>query len=173
MKSFLNIAIVLLLILVSSIFAVDYNYDGGPESWNVNPNCRGYKQSPINFDTTTDSPSPSLSLSANDFRIYKTNDFSITNKGHTIEVTDFLQRNSITFDYTIYYLQQVHFHTPSEHHINGKHYDAEAHFVFKNQYNKLSVIGILYSVNAGGFSKFLDSIQSIYVSGYVFYVSRI
>lgn len=59
MKSFLIIPVVLLLVLVSSIFAGDlvYDYDGGPESWNVKyRNCKGNKQSPINFDTSTDRP---------------------------------------------------------------------------------------------------------------------
>lgn len=41
MKSFLITVIVLLLILVSSIFADGYNYDGGLASWNVNPKCGG------------------------------------------------------------------------------------------------------------------------------------
>ncbi|GBB85372.1 hypothetical protein RclHR1_11920003 [Rhizophagus clarus] len=140
--------------VISSIFAGGYNYDGGPESWNVNyPNCRGNKQSPINFNTNTDRPSP---LTSGFFRIYNTDNFTVSNS-HGIEFTDLLRRSAITFDFVTYDFQQVHFHIPSEHRIDGKHYDAEAHFVFKDRNNNLSVIGVLYSVNAGGFSKFLSS----------------
>lgn len=168
MKPFL-----IIFLLVSSIFADGFNYEGGPASWiKHNPSCNGSRQSPINFDSINDKPSaPIINTIYN--TIYNTDNFKIENKGHTIELTDFLGRSSIAVDGKTYSFQQVHFHTPSEHHIDGKHYDAEAHFVFKQNDNDLSVIGVLYSVSAGGFSEFFNSIQNLIVSDYFHYVIRI
>jgi carbonic anhydrase len=46
---------------------------------------------------------------------------------------------------------QLHFHAPSEHTFNGKHYDLEMHIVNANSdKSALSVIGILFDVKAGG-----------------------
>jgi carbonic anhydrase len=108
--------------------------------------CGGTKQSPINFDTVTDRQS-TLPI----FNMANTDNFTVENKGHSIEVrvSDLLRR-FITFDSVTYYFDHLHFHTPSEHHINGKHFDAEAHFVFKDQNKNPAVLGVLYSVNAGG-----------------------
>ena len=44
---------------------------------------------------------------------------------------------------------QMHFHTPSEHTVDGKHYDAEFHFVTKNTSGGLSVVGIFFDKSAG------------------------
>lgn len=52
----------------------------------------------------------------------------LENKGHTIEL-DFPRGSSITFDGKKYQLKQVHFHTPSEHQIDGITYPMEVHVV--------------------------------------------
>ena len=45
----------------------------------------------------------------------------------------------------------MHFHAPSEHTFNGKHYDLELHIVNSNPgVTDLSVIGIMFDVKAGG-----------------------
>lgn len=42
---------------------------------------------------------------------------------------------------------QMHFHAPSEHTFNGKHYDLELHIVHANEdISALSVIGIVFDV---------------------------
>ena len=46
-----------------------------------------------------------------------------------------------------YELDQFHFHTPSEHRIDGKHADIEQHLVFQSETGKVSVVAVLY--NAG------------------------
>lgn len=38
---------------------------------------------------------------------------------------------------------QFHFHSPSEHTINGKHYAMEVHLVHKNDEGQLAVVGVL------------------------------
>lgn len=46
-----------------------------------------------------------------------------------------------------YTLLQFHFHTPSEHTVNGKHFDMEMHMVHKDKDGNLAVVGIL--INKG------------------------
>nr|WP_137678554.1 carbonic anhydrase family protein [Parerythrobacter lutipelagi] len=49
-------------------------------------------------------------------------------------------------------LLQVHFHTPSEHAINGKRYPLVAHFVHATDAGELGVLGVMFeegAVNAG------------------------
>jgi len=52
----------------------------------------------------------------------------LENKGHTIEL-DFPHGSSMTFDGREYELKQLHFHTPSEHQIDGVTYPMEGHIV--------------------------------------------
>lgn len=52
----------------------------------------------------------------------------LQNKGHTIEL-DFPEGSSIRFDGNDYQLEQLHFHTPSEHQIDGVVYPMEMHVV--------------------------------------------
>ena len=43
---------------------------------------------------------------------------------------------------------QIHWHAPSEHTVDGKYYDAEAHIVHINEDNELAVLGIFFEVPA-------------------------
>ena len=52
----------------------------------------------------------------------------LENKGHTIQL-DFPSGSTISFDGRDYALKQVHFHTPSEHQIDGITYPMEMHVV--------------------------------------------
>ncbi|MDH3623624.1 MAG: carbonic anhydrase family protein [Myxococcales bacterium] len=52
----------------------------------------------------------------------------LANKGHTIEL-DFPRGSTIALDGREYALKQVHFHTPSEHQIDGITYPMELHVV--------------------------------------------
>ena len=52
----------------------------------------------------------------------------LENKGHTIQL-DFQPGSSVTFDGREYQLKQFHFHTPSEHQIDGITYPMEGHIV--------------------------------------------
>lgn len=45
---------------------------------------------------------------------------------------------------TEYTLKQLHWHTPSEHTLNGKRFAAELHMVHKSADNKIAVVGVLY-----------------------------
>lgn len=45
-------------------------------------------------------------------------------------------------------LKQLHFHVPSEHTIDGKHFPLEGHFVFKAQNGRLAVLGVMYEIGS-------------------------
>jgi carbonic anhydrase len=66
----------------------------------------------------------------------------IFNNGHTIEV-EAQGTNVLVLDGIVYELKQFHFHTPSEHRINGRGYDMELHLVHAAADGTLAVIGVL------------------------------
>ena len=55
---------------------------------------------------------------------------------------------SIRLDGELYTLLQFHFHAPSEHHINDKKYDLEAHFVHANKAGELAVVGLVFATGS-------------------------
>jgi carbonic anhydrase len=57
-------------------------------------------------------------------------------------------------------LAQFHFHTPSEHLINGRSLPMEMHLVFTDSASNLLVVGRGIGIKEGGFNKALDPIFS-------------
>lgn len=53
-----------------------------------------------------------------------------------------MKRNELNWN-----LVQYHFHTPSEHHVNGKFYDTEVHFVHQTEDGQLHVVGFFGEVD--------------------------
>jgi carbonic anhydrase len=91
---------------------------------------------------------------------YQSTPFEVENTGHVVEVV-YQAGSSIRLGRSvtdIYQLVQFHFHAPSEHTINGKHYDAELHLVHKNVLGQLVVIGVLLSQSATTPSGIFDDI---------------
>lgn len=80
----------------------------------------------------------------------------IDNNGHTIQV-DFADESSDTLKIgdANYKLAQFHFHSPSEHTINGKRAAMEIHLVHKDGDN-LAVVGILIEQGAEDNKTFLS-----------------
>ncbi|RGB43057.1 alpha carbonic anhydrase [Rhizophagus diaphanus] len=146
MKLFLTIVIFFSLILISTIFAADFSYSGttGPAFWgNFNETClKGKNQSPIDIPYNE-----FIKYSKPDnVEFHDVHNVIIENKGHTIEISKNLDAKLKIKD-NEYNLIQFHFHTPSEHRVNGKYYDVEAHFVFADIKENLSVIGVFYDVS--------------------------
>ncbi|KAI9166695.1 Carbonic anhydrase [Paramyrothecium foliicola] len=52
---------------------------------------------------------------------------------------------TLTLNRVVYNLKQFHFHTPSEHRLNGEHYPMEVHFVFEAG-TSLAVVGFFIEV---------------------------
>ncbi|MED3468933.1 carbonic anhydrase family protein [Bacillus thuringiensis] len=116
----------------------------------------GDAQSPINIDTSKIVPMQD----AGDIQLdYNTTVQDEEDNGHTIQVDDTgtAQINGRTFAFT-----QFHFHAPSEHTINGKHYPVEVHFVHKSQDGRLAVIGVLFQEGKEnkGFQDVLDHVKA-------------
>jgi carbonic anhydrase len=62
--------------------------------------------------------------------------------GHTIQV-NVPPGNSLVLGGTRYELKQFHFHSPSEHNVNGEHTAMEMHFVHQTTDGKTAVVGVL------------------------------
>lgn len=84
----------------------------------------GTLQSPINIITKQTASYETHSVALH----YQKSEESITNLGHTIQV-EYDSGNTVDFDENNYELKQFHFHTPSEHLINGMTFPMEMHLV--------------------------------------------
>ena len=68
----------------------------------------------------------------------------VVNNGHAIQVDD-TAPSSLTVDGTTYTLAQFHFHSPAEHTIAGRAYDAEMHLVHKSNDGRFLVVAVLFT----------------------------
>jgi carbonic anhydrase len=127
-----------------------YAGEGGPPAWGqLAPGfaaCKtGQAQTPI--DLHASAPKGKLSPIAFD---YKPAPLLVRNNGHTIQVDNTAPSSIVVGPAPDdkYDLAQFHFHTPSEHSVDGKLYDGELHFVHKNAAGKLAVVGVLLKKGA-------------------------
>jgi len=140
----------LLLCLVSPLMAAEkdashWSYKGetGPQHWGeLSPDfmmcSEGSNQSPIDLVNDVKANLPELQFE------YYSSKLDEINNGHSIqqniEPGSFLripERNLVAE------LKQFHFHSPSEHTIDGKSFAMEIHFVHADKDGKLTVVGIL------------------------------
>ena len=120
----------------------DYIGEKGPDHWGEMSAeyalcADGSAQSPIDLRDASE-----LDLVDIEFHYAHTENM-IMNNGHTIQVNvetgSYIVYNGITYD-----LLQFHFHSPSEHTINGEAAAMEIHFVHKDPNSgMLAVVGIL------------------------------
>lgn len=157
-----------------------WSYAGkeGPSNWGKLAGqyqlcARGNNQSPINILSTT--PSKLFKLSFN----YSPATLQILNNGHTIQFnygqinkgpehyvsiekqpyplpTAMQHTSSLTISGEPYKLLQIHFHSPSEHKVNGRAYPLEAHLVHANKRGQLAVVGVLFE--QGEKNNFINSL---------------
>ncbi len=123
-----------------------YSDDTGPAHWgDMKPEfatCKsGKQQSPINISKAHSADLPGITFS------YQATPLEVVNNGHTIQV-NYAPGSSITVNGKQYELLQFHFHSPSEHEINGKPADMVAHLVHKAADGQLGVIGVLMKKGA-------------------------
>jgi carbonic anhydrase len=121
-----------------------YNGATGPNKWgHLDPEYRacssGREQSPINITHAKTKDIGNIRF------YYKPSKLNILNNGHTIQV-DYDKGSSIRIDGERYDLLQFHFHTPSEHTIEGSSYPMELHLVHKSKEGKLAVVGVMMVV---------------------------
>jgi carbonic anhydrase len=116
--------------------------------------AHGFEQSPINIISSINNKGHhTIFLHFND-RVNQ-----IENKGHTVQL-DFNAGSTIIQDDTVFEFKQCHFHTPSEHLIDGQSFPLEMHIVniMPNKNNdtvpQYLVIGVLFK--EGKENKFLN-----------------
>jgi len=163
----LLVAALALTVITSISYAHDpqtihwgYEGDNGPLHWgSLGPEfalCdKGMAQSPIDLLR-------SRSLSLDDIQFaYKDAPFHVINNGHTLQELEplsetvksrypkhgqtmlHLDRDStIMLHGDLYLLEQFHFHAPSEHTIDNKHYPMELHLVHHNERHEVAVIAV-------------------------------
>jgi carbonic anhydrase len=126
-----------------------WTYEGaeGPEHWGeLDPSyasCSGgTQQSPIDL-----AHAQGQDLADLDFTYAPVSPIHIINNGHTVQV-NVPAGNAIVVDGTAYELQQFHFHTPSEHSIDGKTQAMELHLVHKVGDEATAVVGLLLQEGA-------------------------
>jgi carbonic anhydrase len=126
-----------------------WSYQGklGPEHWgDLDPSYAiaktGKNQSPINIETSRliAKPLPELKFS------YQPEPVSVVNNGHSIQHTGG-SRSTLHFRDAQFTLEQYHLHAPSEHTVNGKHFDAEIHFVHKSEAGALLVVAVFVTAD--------------------------
>ncbi len=128
--------------------AGDFSYENGAaEKWHLLENaatCKnGKRQSPINVDVDYKNVNPK-NLPKFD---PKECVMAFVEDIHGLHLTCSRQfRDCGTMQYRgkEYSLQQIHFHSWSEHHINGRSYPLELHFVHKSKEGELAVFGVLF-----------------------------
>lgn len=69
----------------------------------------------------------------------------------------------VTTDGTVYYANEIIFHTPSEHTINGKIYPMEVQIIHeaksKGDYGKKAILSVLFEGKPGIYNKFIEDIE--------------
>lgn len=120
-----------------------WSYEGaeGPDGWGAltpeNGVCTlGKEQSPVNLMDPVAAEIGSIATE------YRAQPLRIINNGHTIQVNR-QHGDRIYLSGRRYDLLQIHFHTPSEHAIDGRRLDMEAHFVHRAPgTGELAVLGV-------------------------------
>lgn len=139
-----------------------WGYDGarGPHHWGkLGPEAslceKGMNQSPIDLLRTRKTTLDDIQFS------YRDAPFHVVNNGHTLQevepisetaksrypkhgqtVLHFDKDSAIVFDEDVYLLEQFHFHTPSEHTVDHKHYPMELHLVHHNERHEAAVVAV-------------------------------
>jgi carbonic anhydrase len=120
-----------------------YEGEAGPEHWaELSPKFEkcgtGTRQTPIDLASSEVVP---MGLEDVEFQ-YGTAEATVLNNGHTVQV-NVSEGNLIVLDGVTYELAQFHFHSPSEHTIDGASYPLELHLVHKDETGNLAVVGVM------------------------------
>ncbi|KAF0899870.1 hypothetical protein E2562_025114 [Oryza meyeriana var. granulata] len=133
--------------------------ENGPEHWGkIKPewaHCgTGEMQSPIDLTHKRVTLVRGLGYLNHSYRAAEA---SIVNRGHDIMVRLDGDAGSVVINGTAYYLRQLHWHSPTEHSVDGRRYDMELHMVHESAENEAAVIGLLFEV--GRPDRFLQKME--------------
>ncbi len=155
-----------LLALLLSAFAVSnavseekahwgYSGETGPNDWgDLDPafeQCKtGQMQSPVDVRRGA--------RASNDLRFdYGSTPLTGLENHHTLQV-DYSAGSYIQSGGRTYELLQLHFHSPSEHTLRGRHADMELHLVHRHKDGQLAVVGVM--MRRGAFNPVIETIWS-------------
>lgn len=136
--------------------AAQWGYSGanGPAHWgDLSPQYRlakvGESQSPVDLRGVLKKDLPELRFEYRPSRIH------LLYNGHTV------QENEDPGSFTLagkarYELKQFHFHSPSEHTINGSHYPMEMHLVHRSEDGQIGVVAVF--ITQGGHNHAFDPV---------------
>lgn len=133
----------------------DYGTEHGPATWaSLSPEFAacgaGLKQSPVDLTKAATAEVHELrtSYSPAQLRIIRHEHVADgINNGHTVQV-NYAGADALTLGDEVFPLVQYHFHAPSEHTVDGRHYPMEMHLVHKSAGGKLAVLGVLVEEGA-------------------------
>jgi len=111
--------------------------------------AEGHHQSPVDLTGVMPEKFDGMKLqfpSANLTIVHQTYVFDAIDNGHTIQI-NYDRGETFEIGNESYELRQYHFHLPSEHTVNGRHYAMEMHLVHSRKDKKLAVISVLISAN--------------------------
>src|SRR5262245_582188 len=103
----------------------------------------GKKQTPVNIvmRDTVAAGLPALAFQ------YQVTPFVVTTTGHDVRV-NYVSGSGLRIGPDEYELNEVHFHAPSEHTVNGGFADAEIHLVHQNALLDLAVVGVMVNIGS-------------------------
>ena len=135
--------------VTSAIAEIPWSYDGttGPAHWSdlastFSPCKVGTRQSPIPLFHNEHASEPRLTALQFDA---PPSPVHLVNDGHTVIASPSVA-SGLTTSHGHYKLVQFHFHVPSEHTLDGKHFDAEMHLVHQNAQGERAVVAFFFSV---------------------------
>ena len=123
-----------------------YSGDIGPAHWgDLSADYAlaktGKQQSPIDIVPGAPEEMPAITFD------YHPTKIDLVYNGHTVEEMDD-HESAIEIDGDRYVLQQFHFHSPSEHTVNGRHSEMEMHLVHKDGNGRLAVVSVMLQQGA-------------------------
>ncbi|KVI00184.1 hypothetical protein Ccrd_021569, partial [Cynara cardunculus var. scolymus] len=129
-------------------FSYDVNSHNGPDHWGeIHPEwnlCNhGDMQSPIDLMHKRVQTTSELGKLDRD---YKPANATLLNRGHDMMLRWIGGAGHIHVNGTEYHLNQLHWHTPTEHTVNGRRFNLELHLVHESIDGKVAVIGIMYKI---------------------------
>ncbi|XWS59485.1 hypothetical protein CRYUN_Cryun08bG0126100 [Craigia yunnanensis] len=149
--SFSIFALTLLIGIASAsdvISAIKFGYSGnnGPDKWGIlDPTfsacSSGKKQSPINILKNLTVHNKLLKPLT---RNYNPANSTLVNNGFNVGLRFEEYAGEVSINGKNYSLKQMHWHLPSEHHINGEQFAAELHLVHRAADNSIAVVAVLY-----------------------------
>ena len=139
-----------------------YSGEDGPHQWgDLSADylmcSQGRNQSPIDLSGAVDANLEELILDYPNRGIV-----GEVNNGHTIQ-ENLNPGNFITIQGQKYEAKQFHFHSPSEHRIDGKSFPLEIHLVHSNAEGQLAVVGLMF--DEGEENSMLDQLNGFRPAG--------